>query len=69
MVNLNNCNWFNTAEEERSRTSTSSSVFRQQYGIRMQGVMMCRKDQVNIQGCILLPGPGKHPEAVLVASL
>ena len=36
---------------------------------RIQGVVMCRNDQENIQGCILLPGPGKHPEAPLVASL
>ena len=69
MVNLNNCNWFNTAEEERSRTRASSSVFRQQYSIRMQGVMIFKKDQVHIQGYILLPGLGKHPKAVLVASL
>lgn len=69
MVNLNNCSWFDTAEEERFRTRASSSVFRQQYSIRIPGVIMCRKDQVNIQGCILLPGPDKHPEAALVASL
>ena len=45
MVNLNNCNWFDTAEEERSTTRASSSVFRQQYSIRIQGVVMCRNDQ------------------------
>ena len=45
MVNLSNCNWFDTAEEERSTTRASSSVFRQQYSIRIQGVVMCRNDQ------------------------
>lgn len=69
MVNLNNCNWLDTAKEERSMTRASSSVFRKQYTIRIQGVAMCRNDQENIQGCILLPGPGKHPEAPLVACL